>query len=323
MTRIDEKTTITTQRSESQPTRIQDTALQARNLRKRYKGFELSVPRLSLPRGFATALIGENGAGKTTLLNILTGIRLDFKVTYFDRQEPGICGEIQEQIGYTGPGAYFLPQWTIRQVEEISGLLFHGFHQDRYRAICEELGIGGSGLDVAKEVKSLSDGNRMKLMLAAVLSRDTELLIMDEPASPLDPLMREQLCDRMRDYLEEGDGERSIFFSTHNIADMENVTDYCLIMEHGTIVEEGFVEELKEEYALVKGEASDADQTGEVLFSMSRNSYGFEGICRTRDLERLAGLDIAVEIPTLSQICVAVMKANTVNSPRKGRDSGL
>ena len=56
---------------------------------------------------------------------------------------------------------------------------------------------------------------------------------------------------------------------------------------------------------------------------MSRNSAGFEGICRTRDLERLAGLDIAVEIPTLSQICVAVMKANTVNSPRKGRDSGL
>ena len=156
MTRIDEKTTITTQRSESQPTRIQDTALQARDLRKRYKGFELSVPRLSLPKGFATALIGENGAGKTTLLNILTGIRLDFKgeVTYFDRQEPGICGEIQEQIGYTGPGAYFLPQWTIRQVEEISGLLFHGFHQDRYRAICEELGIGGSGLDVPSTVAS-------------------------------------------------------------------------------------------------------------------------------------------------------------------------
>ena len=160
-------------------------------------------------------------------------------------------------------------------------------------------------------------------MLAAVLSRDTELLIMDEPASPLDPLMREQLCDRMRDYLEEGDGERSIFFSTHNIADMENVTDYCLIMEHGTIVEEGFVENLKEEYALVKGEASDAGQAEEILFSMSRNSYGFEGICRTRDLERLAGLDIAVEIPTLSQICVAVMTANTANSPRKGRGSGL
>lgn len=300
----------------------QENVIQAGNLNKKYGDFQLSIPRLEIPRGFATALIGENGAGKTTLLNILSGIRLDFQgeVSYFGDRSRKLDGSVQERIGYTGPGSYYLPHWTIRQVEEISGLLFAGFQKERFRELCEDMGISRS---MTKSVKKLSDGNRMKLMLAAVLSRDTELLIMDEPASPLDPLMREQLCDRMRDYLEEGDGERSIFFSTHNIADMENVTDYCLIMEHGTIVEEGFVEDLKEEYALVKGEASDADQTGEVLFSMSRNPYGFEGICRTRDLERLAGLDIAVEIPTLSQICVAVMKANTVNSPRKGRGSGL
>ena len=300
----------------------QENVIQAGNLNKKYGDFQLSIPRLEIPRGFATALIGENGAGKTTLLNILSGIRLDFQgeVSYFGDRSRKLDGSVQERIGYTGPGSYYLPHWTIRQVEEISGLLFAGFQKERFRELCEDMGISRP---MKKSVKKLSDGNRMKLMLAAVLSRDTELLIMDEPASPLDPLMREQLCDRMRDYLEEGDGERSIFFSTHNIADMENVTDYCLIMEHGTIVEEGFVEDLKEEYALVKGEASDADQTGEVLFSMSRNPYGFEGICRTRDLERLAGLDIAVEIPTLSQICVAVMKANTVNSPRKGRDSGL
>lgn len=300
----------------------QESVIQAGNLNKKYGDFQLSIPRLEIPKGFATALIGENGAGKTTLLNILSGIRLDFQgeVSYFGDRSRKLDGSVQERIGYTGPGSYYLPHWTIRQVEEISGLLFAGFQKERFRELCEDMGISRS---MTKSVKKLSDGNRMKLMLAAVLSRDTELLIMDEPASPLDPLMREQLCDRMRDYLEEGDGERSIFFSTHNIADMENVTDYCLIMEHGTIVEEGFVEDLKEEYVLVKGEASDADQTGEVLFSMSRNSYGFEGICRTRDLERLAGLDIAVEIPTLSQICVAVMKANTVNSPRKGRGSGL
>lgn len=300
----------------------QESVIQAGNLNKKYGDFQLSIPRLEIPRGFATALIGENGAGKTTLLNILSGIRLDFQgeVSYFGDRSRKLDGSVQERIGYMGPGSYYLPHWTIRQVEEISGLLFAGFQKERFRELCEDMGISRS---MTKSVKKLSDGNRMKLMLAAVLSRDTELLIMDEPASPLDPLMREQLCDRMRDYLEEGDGERSIFFSTHNIADMENVTDYCLIMEHGTIVEEGFVENLKEEYALVKGEASDAGQAEEILFSMSRNSYGFEGICRTRDLERLAGLDIAVEIPTLSQICVAVMKANTANSPRKGRGSGL
>ena len=293
--------------------RVQDSAIKARNLRKKYRGFELSVPYLELPKGYATALIGENGAGKTTLLNILTGIRLDFRgeINYFERPEPGIDGSIQERIGYTGPGSYFLPQWNIRQVEEISGILFDNFHQDRFRTLCRELGLEEGFGALSKEVRKLSDGSRMKLMLAAALARDTSLLILDEPASPLDPLMRDKLCDMIREYLEQGDGERSVFFSTHNIADMENVTDYAVIMEHGAVVEEGFVEDLKEKYVLVKGEAKDARQAEGILFSMSRSAYGFEGICLDRNLERLAGMDVAVETPNLSQICVAVMKANT------------
>ena len=82
--------------------------MQAWNLKKRYKGFELSVPRLELPKGFATALIGENGAGKTTLLNILAGIRLDFQgeISYFGRQKKGIDESVQEDIGYR-PGMLF------------------------------------------------------------------------------------------------------------------------------------------------------------------------------------------------------------------------
>lgn len=294
-------------------TELSEKVLQAWNLVKKFKGFQLAIPRLELPKGFATALIGENGAGKTTLLNILTGIRLDYKgeVSYFDRQEKGIDTDVQEQIGYTGPNCYFLPHWTIRQVEEISELLFTNFHKDRYRSFCEELGIGGSSMDVTKQVKSLSDGNRMKLMLASVLARDTKLLVLDEPASPLDPLMRDKLCDMIRDYLDQGGGEKSVFFSTHNISDMENVTDYAIILEHGSIVEEGFVEDLKEKYILVKGETADAEQARKVLFSMNRNAYGFEGICLAEKLEGLVGMDVSMETPTLSQISIAVMKANT------------
>lgn len=288
----------------------QEEVVQGRDLYKKYKGFELSIPRFGIPKGFATALIGENGAGKTTLLNILAGIRLDFKgeVSYFGSEGKKMGDEVQERIGYTGPGCYFLPQWTIGQVEEVGELLFDHFDKDKFRRICQELGIEGS---LGKEVKKLSDGNKMKLMLATVLARETEFLILDEPASPLDPLMRDKLCDLIREYLEQGSGERSVFFSTHNIADMENVTDYAIILEHGNIVEEGFVEDLKEKYLLVKGESADAKKAKEILFSMTRNTYGFEGICLARKLDQLAGMDIAVETPTLSQISVAVMKANT------------
>ena len=186
--------------------------------------------------------------------------------------------------------------------------MFENFHRDRFQTVCEELNIP---IGVTKEVKNLSDGNRMKLMLATVLARDTELLILDEPASPLDPLMRDKLCDIIREYLEQGNGEHSVFFSTHNISDMENVTDYAIIMEHGNIVEQGFVEDLKEKYVSVKGESVDAVAAGKILFTMTKSSYGFEGICLAENMDKLAGMDISVETPTLSQISVAVMKENT------------
>ena len=288
-------------------------AIKGQDINKKYKSFQLDIPELLIPKGFATALIGENGAGKTTLLNILAGIRLNYKgqIQYFgeyddkDRENNPV---VKERIGYTGPGNYYLPQWKISQVSKISELLFANFHKDRFEQLCEELAIGADARDKKKKVSSLSDGNRMKLMIAGVLARDTELLIMDEPASPLDPLMRDRLCEIIREYLSEEEGQRSVFFSTHNIADMENVTDYAIIMANGKIAEAGFVEDLKEKYVMVKGETSDLECAKKVLYSISTSRYGYEGICLSEKLDQLAGCDISVEAPTLSQISVAVMK---------------
>lgn len=295
-----------------------ENVIQAKNIEKKYKNFKLEIPELEIPKGFATALIGENGAGKTTLLNILAGIRLDYKgeIRFFDKyddkdREKAESG-VREAIGYTGPGCYFLPHWNIKQVGEVSELLFEKFRMDKYKQILEELGLAnGEKNQKGKKVSELSDGNRMKLMLAAALARETKMLMLDEPASPLDPLMRDKLCEMIREYLEEGNGEKSVFFSTHNISDMENVTDYAIIMEHGRIVEQGFVEDLKEKYVLVKGEKADAAKAREILYSMTESQYGFEGICLAENLNKLAGMDIGVETPNLFQISVAVMRENT------------
>ncbi len=287
-----------------------------KELKKSFKGFSLDIPSLQIPKGFATALIGENGAGKSTLINILAGVRLDYKgdIDYFNGETEEKI--IRENIGYTGTGNYFMPNWTVGQVKEVNELLFEGFHPERYQEFCEELGIA----DVKKRVSSLSDGMRMKLMLASVFARDTKLLLLDEPASPLDPLMRDHLCSMIREYLDEANGDHSVFFSTHNISDMENVTDYAIIMECGAVVEQGFVEDLKEKYILVKGEPVDAARAKDILFSFQQNTYGYEGICLSENLDQLAGMDISTETPSLSQISVAVMKRYTsLNSKKTGR----
>lgn len=294
------------------------TAVAINNLSKKFKGFTLDIPCLKIPQGFATALIGENGAGKTTLLNALAGVRLDYKgnMDFFgkwdDKERENADCPVKEMIGYVGPNNYYLPQWTVKQVEEITDLLYDKFDRAKFERYLQQLQIvttdhKGGG----KKVNDLSDGNRMKLMLSGVFARETQMLLLDEPASPLDPLMRDVLCDMIRGYLEEGAGEKTVLFSTHNIADMENVTDYAVIVEHGQVVEKGFVEDLKEKYIYVKGELKDVSMAEKFMYSMTKNHYGYEGICLAEDMNKLAGLDIAVETPTLSQISVAVMKKSS------------
>lgn len=296
-----------------------DCAVKGENISKKFKTFTLDIPDLRVPKGFATALIGENGAGKTTLLNMLSGIRLDYKgeLTFFDKyssEEKERRGDVKNRIGYTGTGRYYLPQWTVSDVEEISSLLFDNFDRDEFERYCRELAIfpdSPDGVALKKKCSALSDGTRTKLMLAGVMARDTDLLLLDEPASPLDPLMRDKLCQMIGDYISDGVGEKSVLFSTHNISDMESITDYAIIMEHGNVVECGFVEDLKEKYILIKGDAQDAETASKILYTITKNPYGFEGICLAENLDRLAGMNVSKEIPSLFQISVAVMKNNT------------
>lgn len=283
------------------------TAIEIKEVKKKFRGFELSVSDLTIPEGFATALIGENGAGKSTLLNILAGIRLDYQgeITYF---QGGLSDEeVREKIGYTSANNYFLPHWNAEAVAGAAQILFDGFSSKDFERICNEIGM----TDTKKPVKKLSDGMKMKMMLAATFARKTDLLLLDEPASPLDPLMRDKLCEMIRDYIEEGKGKRSVFFSTHNVADMESVTDYVIILEKGKVVEQGFVEELKEKYTLIKAEKEDADSLKDILIGFHASSYGCEGLCLAKDLDRLAGMDVEKEVPSLSQISIAVMKQFT------------
>ena len=142
------------------------------NIKKRFRGFELNIPKLRIPKGFATALIGENGAGKTTLLNLLAGIRLDYKgdIYYFDEREQDV-EKVRERLGYTGAGLYFLPHWNQRQVAEVSELLFDNFDRKKYERLCQDLSLAGG--NESKKISTYSDGNKMKLVLATVLARET------------------------------------------------------------------------------------------------------------------------------------------------------
>ncbi len=287
-----------------------ESILTAKNLTKKYSKFTLGGLDFEIPKGFATALIGANGAGKTTLIDALCGVirKTDGEVNYFGEYSDIELPEVRERIGYCASSSFFPQGWTAKDIAISMELAFTSFSREKFRALCAKLDVDSDITKKPKPMYKQSDGNRMRTSLAAVFARETDLLVLDEPGSSLDPLMRDRLCDRLREYLEDGNSEKSIIFSTHNIADMENAADYAIFMDNGRIIEQGFVENLKEKYMIAHGAAEDYENAKEMLLSHSRNRTVFEGLMLAENAEALAKLNVDSEAPTLQQLSIGLLK---------------
>ncbi|MBE6889948.1 MAG: ABC transporter ATP-binding protein [Ruminococcaceae bacterium] len=287
-----------------------DSILTTKGLIKKYNKFTLGEIDLEIPKGFATALIGANGAGKTTLIDTLCGVirKTEGEVTYFGKHNDIDLPEVRERIGYCASNEFFPQGWSAKDIAMSMELAFESFNREKFRSLCEQLDVDSDITKKPKPMYKQSDGNRMRISLAAVFARETDLLILDEPGSSLDPLMRDRLCDRLREYLDDGDGEKSIIFSTHNIADMENAADYAIFMDKGKIIEQGFVEELKEKYMIAHGAAEDYDNAKHLLMSHNKNRTVFEGLILAENAEELAKLGVDSEAPTLQQLSIGLLK---------------
>lgn len=182
---------------------------------------------LTVPTGTVFALLGENGAGKTTLIRVLTGFLQPSsggcQVLGLDPRHQAL--EIRRRIGYVSD-APALYDWM--RVDEI-GWFAASFYPDGYLERYREL-IAGYDLPRDRHIRHLSKGQRAKVALALALAHDPELLILDEPTSGLDPLVRREFLESLLDRVAAG---RTVFLSSHHIAEVERVADQVAIMHQG------------------------------------------------------------------------------------------
>ena len=284
--------------------------IEIKNITKKYKNFTLGEINAEIPCGFATALIGANGAGKTTLIDILCGVtaKNSGEAVYFENMTDIDDPVLRNKIGYTSSSDFFPADWNLKKISNSMELAFDNFSKEKFKEMCRRFKLEDPDSKKQKKLIQMSDGNKMRTYLASVLARDTNLLVLDEPSSSLDPLARDMLCDIFREYLAERDGERSIIFSTHNIADMEFVTDYAVFMSKGKVIEQGFVEDLKQKYILVHGDAENADAAKPYMISVSCGKTSFEGIAESKNASKLESLDSVIESPTLQQLSVGILR---------------
>lgn len=281
-----------------------------KGLTKKYSKFTLGELDINIPEGMATALIGANGAGKTTLIDILCGVthKTAGDVVYFNEKNDIGDPALRERIGYCASTAFFPLTFTAKDIAVSMEIAYKSFDRKKFAELCEKFEVDSENTRKPRNMMKQSDGNRMRTCLASVFARDTDLLVLDEPGSSLDPLMRDRLCDRMREYLDDGDGKRSIIFSTHNIADMENAADYAVFMDRGKVIEQGFIEELKEKYVIARGDAENYDKAKSLLLSGNHNRTTFDGLALAENAEKLAEIGVDSETPTLQQLSIGLLK---------------
>jgi ABC-2 type transport system ATP-binding protein len=221
-----------------------ENAVDLTNLSRRFGAkMALNGITLSVPRGSVFGLVGENGAGKSTLIKHILGLwrAQSGTVRVFGRDPVADPVSVLGRIGYLSEQPD-LPEW-MRVYEFLNYMrAFYPKWDDGYAQEMREQ----FGLDPAARIRVLSKGQRAKLGLLAAQAHRPELLLLDEPSSGLDPIVRNDiLAAVIRTVSEEG---RTVFFSSHLLEEIERVSDHIAMLHRGTLALCGRLEEVKAQH---------------------------------------------------------------------------
>ncbi len=200
----------------------------------------LDAVSLSLPPGAVYGLVGANGAGKTTLIKHLLGLlRAESGTVRIFGLDP-----VADPVGVLSRVGYLseendLPGWM--RVDELLRYS-RAFYPAWDDALAAQLGRDFA-LDPSATVATLSKGQKARLGLVIALAYRPELLVLDEPSSGLDPIVRRDILGAvMRTVADEG---RTVFFSSHLLDEVEAVADHVTMIRHGRIILSAPLAELK------------------------------------------------------------------------------
>lgn len=217
---------------------MSDVILQCTNLCKSYgKKQALNNLNLSLTKGKIIGLLGPNGSGKTTFIKILNGLLTPTSgEAVIDGKNMGI--ESKKIVSYL-PDCVSLPEWMkINELVNFYKNFYEDFNSEKAYIMLENLKI-----DPDDKFKTLSKGNKEKVQLILVMSREAKLYLLDEPMGGVDPATRDYILNTIISNYSENS---TVIISTHLIADVEKILDEVLFINNGKIVIQDTVDNIRD-----------------------------------------------------------------------------
>ncbi len=208
------------------------------NLRRVRGRFTLEIPRWTVPPGVVVGVVGPNGAGKTTLLRMLPGL---------DKADGGSISVVGHDP-WKAPEKVRLELGFMSDDQALFNLRIHkllwvlsGYYPSWDAPLVDSL-LERFQLDPGRKVSQLSKGEAVRIRLVVAMAHRPRLLVLDEPAAGLDLAGRRALLQTVLEVV--GDERCSVIVSSHQLTDLERITDRLLVIHEGRVMHEGATDEL-------------------------------------------------------------------------------
>ncbi len=260
-------------------------AISIQNFTKRY-GKVTAVDDLSLevPKGSIFGLLGQNGAGKTTtirtMLNLLQPTAGSIEVLGLDSVRDSL--DIRKRIGYLPEEPTYYNWMTVDEIVGFNAAFYPTWDPDLGDKLLDDLGLPRD-----RKLGSLSRGMQAKVGLVMALGQRPELLLLDDPTSGLDPVVRHEFLEAMISNVQAEGG--TVFFSTHLLHEMERVADEVAMIHNGSLRLRGSLEEIKRDFKKLRA----------VYPNVVPDTFPLDGIVRAESNHHQALLTVSKYDPSM------------------------
>ena len=275
-----------------------ENAIEIKGITKRYDGFTLDNLSFNVPKGSIMGFVGQNGAGKSTTINtILNIIKLDegeIKIFGLDHIKDEI--EIKKSISAVFDELPFHEELNAKQLNTVLGNIFPQWSKETFQSYLDKFALPSK-----KKFAKFSKGMKMKVQIAAALSHNAKLLIMDEATTGLDPVVRNEILDIFLEFIQDDD--HSILMSSHITSDLEKIADSVTFIDKGKLLLTGYKDDILSSHGLIKcskGDYAELDKND--IISARINDYSVEAMVSDKNkcLQKYSGA--VIDQTTLEEI---------------------